>query len=178
MLLTAKKLALLGLLLAITVLLVVLSGIIEFNTLFLLAGASFCVGVAIREGGIRMGFGFYIASIFLSLYLAPNKLYIITYGAMALYIVISEYALDKLVNVRRKWNRRKSLWLTKYLIFNAMYVPILIFFPKLIYQEPMNEGLFLVVFIGGQIMLFLFDCAYVYFQTYLWGRLRRRLNLR
>jgi uncharacterized membrane protein len=49
MLLNAKKLAFLGLLLAVTVVLIILSGVFEFNTLFLLAAASFGVGIAIRK---------------------------------------------------------------------------------------------------------------------------------
>ena len=50
MLLNAKKLAFLGLLLAITVLLIILSGVLEFNTIFLLAGAS----LLCRNGNQRM----------------------------------------------------------------------------------------------------------------------------
>ena len=58
MFLSTRKLTFLGLLLAVTVLLIVLSGILEFNTLFLLAAASFGVGIAVREAGVPMGVGY------------------------------------------------------------------------------------------------------------------------
>jgi hypothetical protein len=177
MFLNAKKLAFLGLLLAFDVILIVLSGILEFNTLFLLAAASFCVGIAIREIGIRYGFSFYLASILLSLILAPNKFYCITYAAMGLYLVVFEYAFGKLVNVRRRSNRVKLLWLIKYIAFNVMYLPMLIFLPRLIYTGKLNIGLFAALSLLGQIALYVYDRAYIYFQKFIWGRARRYFKL-
>jgi hypothetical protein len=177
MFLNAKKLAFLGLLLACTILLVVFSGILEFNTLFLLAGASFCVGIAIRESGVRFGFGFYIASLLLSFLLAPNKMYCITFAAMGWYLVISEYAYDKLTHIKSTNNRRQILWIIKYVVFNAMYIPILIYLPKLIYQGQINQLLLAVIFLAGQIVLLVYDKAYGYFQCSIWGKARGKLHL-
>jgi hypothetical protein len=177
MLLNTKKLAFLSLLLAVTVLLVILSGILDFNTLFLLAGASFCVGIAIRESGQRFGFGFYLAGLLLSLILAPNKFYCITYAAMGLYLVISEFAYDKLINVRKPSNRRKLLWVVKYIAFNLMYLPILVLLPRLIYQGSLSGGLLVALSLGGQFALFVYDKAYLYFQKYIWGKIRGYLKL-
>jgi len=178
MLLNAKKLSFLGLLLACAVLLVILGGVLEFNTLFLLAAASFCTGIAIRESGLRFGSGFYIASILLSFLLAPNKLYCITFGAMGFYIVIIEYFYHKLSFV--KWNtgtRKKVYLVIKLVVFNIMYIPILILLPKLIYQGTINSGLIAAFILGGQAALFIFDKAYTYFQTFVWGKLRVKLHL-
>ena len=58
----AKKVATAGLLVAFTVVMIILSSLIETNTLFLIAAASFCVGIAIREWGVWFGFAFLIAS--------------------------------------------------------------------------------------------------------------------
>ncbi len=178
MLLNAKKLSFLSLLLACTVLLVILGGVLEFNTLFLLAGASFCVGIAIRESGLLFGFGFYIASILLSFLLAPNKLYCITFAAMGLYLVITEYSFHKLSFV--KWNsgiRKKVLWITKFIAFNIMYIPILLFLPKLLYPGQLSNGFLAAFFFGGQVALVIYDMAYTYFQIYIWGRIRGKLHL-
>lgn len=177
MFLSAKKLAFLGLLLAFDVLLIILSGILTFNTLFLLAAASFCVGVAIRECGLRIGLGFYLASILLGLILAPDKLYCITYSVMGFYLVIAEYAYDRLVNVKRMSNKVKLLWAVKYITFNILYLPMVIFLPKLIYSGKLNTGLYAVMVIGGQVALYLFDKAYIYFQLYIWGKVRKFLRL-
>ena len=48
-----RKLAVSGLLMAFDVVLIILSGIIDFNTLFLLAAAAFLVGVIIREFDLK-----------------------------------------------------------------------------------------------------------------------------
>jgi len=177
MLLSTKKLAFLGLLLAVTVLLVIFSGILEFNTLFLLAGASFCVGVAIRESGHSIGFGFYLASILLSLILAPNKFYCITFAAMGFYLVLSEYSFDKLTHIKLSGKRSTIFWMIKYVAFNMMYLPILLFLPKLIYQGNISEVLLIIFFLAGQIVLLVYDKAYNYFQLFIWGKVRGKLHL-
>lgn len=178
MLLNAKKLSFLGLLLACSVLLVILGDMIEFNTLFFLAAASFCTGIAIRESGLRGGLGFYIASVLLSLLLAPNKLYCLTFGAMGLYIVLIEYMYHKLTFV--KWNtgtRKKFFWLIKFICFNVMFIPILLLLPESIYQGNISRKIFIIFIFGGQAAWFIFDKAYTYFQAYVWERIRKKLRL-
>lgn len=177
MLINAKKLSFLGLLLAFAVVLVILGGVVETNTLFLLAGASFCIGIAIRESGLRIGFGFYIASVLLSFLIAPNKFYCITFTAMGLYLMITELSYNKLVNVKQMRIRIIIYWLIKYVTFNIMYIPILIFLPKLFYQGQINTGLLAAFFIAGQIVLFIYDRAYNYFQKYIWTKMRGKLHL-
>ena len=177
MLLNAKKMAFLGLLLALTVLLIVLSGVFEFNTLFLLAAASFGVGIAIRETNLRFGAGFYVAAIFLSVMLAPNKLYCLTFAAMGLYIVIIEFTFDKLTYFKTKLDRRMLFWIIKYIVFNLMFLPMLILLPKLIYQGELHAGITGALFIGGQAALLIYDMAYNYFQKMIWGKVRNKLQL-
>lgn len=175
--LSSKRLAFLGLLLAIDILMIILSGILEFNTLFLLAAASFCAGIAIRECRLRLGLGFFIASLLLGVILAPNKLYCITYAAMGLYIVITEYAYDKLAYVKGMNSRITLFWIIKYLTFNVMYIPILFLSPKLIYDGQLSPILYLVLIIAGQVALYIYDWAYIYFQGSIWGRVRKKLKL-
>lgn len=176
MLLKGKRMAFLGLLLAIAIILIILSGVFEFNTLFLLAAASFCVGIALREYGISLGVGFYIASIILGLLLAPNKLYMITYGAMGLYIVCRELIWTLLARGKKKKNPFVLYWILKYVIFNLIYIPTIIFMPSLIYQGTINTGLTILLIIGGQVALLILDKAYDYFQVSIWGKIRSRLE--
>lgn len=177
MFLNAKKIAFLGLLLACTVLLIVFSGILETNSLFLLAGASFCVGIAIRESGLKLGFGFYIANILLGFILAPNKIYCITFSAMGLYIVLTEFSWVKLISGKDNINKNLLFWIIKYFIFNIIYIPVIIFIPKLIYPGTLNIGLWAAFIIGGQVGLFIYDRAYSYFQKVIWGKFRSRFHL-
>jgi len=177
MLLKAKKLAFLGLLLACAVLLVIFSGIFDFNTLFLLAGASFCVGIAIREEGFRLGIGFFIACTILSLMLAPNKFYCFTFAAMGLYLIIIELSWGRLINIKQNFNRKTLYWIIKFVTFNIIYIPIIIVTPKLIYQGELvvRSGLFVAFLLGGQIVLLIYDKAYNYFQQSIWGKVRKHL---
>ena len=82
----AKTMAFSGLLLALTVIFMVLGSVIETSTLFLLAAASFFVGIIIREFGLRIGAAFYAAGVILGFITAPNKFYVFTFAAMGLYI--------------------------------------------------------------------------------------------
>ena len=52
-----------GLLLALSVVCMALGSVIETNTLFLLAAASYFVGIIIREFGMKAGVAFYLADI-------------------------------------------------------------------------------------------------------------------
>lgn len=177
MFLSAKRLAFLGLLLACAILLVILSSIIETNSLFLLALASFAVGIAIRECGLRLGIGFYIAAVILAFLLAPNKLYCITFTAMGFYMVGIEFIWEKLDSARNVQNRKVIFWILKYSIFNTIYLPILIFFPSLVYQGKINSLLFVFLFAIGQIALFVYDMAYNSFQKTIWNKVRGHLNI-
>ena len=67
----AKTVALGGLLLALTIVFMALGSFIETSTLFLLAAASFFVGIVIREFGLGAGGAFYLAAVLLGLSLVP-----------------------------------------------------------------------------------------------------------
>lgn len=176
MLLGAKRMAFLGLLLAWAVLLVVWSGILEYGTLFFLAAASFCVGIVIRECGFRLGVGFLIAGMVLSFILAPNKFYCITFSGMGLYLVLVEFFWEKLAANRRCNHRDKIFWSIKFIIFNSIYIPIIVFLPKFIFQGNVSKEILAAALLGGQIVLIIYDHAYRYFQKTIWGKWREHLH--
>lgn len=108
--LKAKRAAFGGLLLAMTVIFMFLGSVIETNTLFLLAAASFFVGVVFREFGQMTGLAFYLSAVLLGFLLAPNKLYVITFAGMGFYIWGREFIwkiLERSAGVKRKmqWYR-------------------------------------------------------------------------
>ena len=86
----AKKMAFTGVLAAFAVILLVLSAVIETSSLFLIVAAAFCVGIVLREWGIKAGAAFLAASFLVGLIVAPNRLYCITFLAMGIYLVLSE----------------------------------------------------------------------------------------
>lgn len=171
----AKNMALAGLLAACSAVLLVLSSVIETNSLFLICAASFCVGIAIREWGIRLGFAFLVASTFINLLVAPNKFYCITFAAMGMYLFLSEYFWEKIAERDGMRHRTLVLWLGKYIVFNLMYIPALLFFQELLFVGKVG-GVFLTVsFFAGQIVLYIYDKAYTYFQGVIWGKCRIKL---
>ena len=173
----AKKIAFLGLLLAVAMVLTLVGGYFDPSTLFFMAAAAFCTGIAVRECGLYPGFAFLIAGILLAFLLAPNKLYIITYGGMSLYIYVRELAFEKIADARRLTHRTALFWVVRYVMFNIMYIPVLFLLPKLIYPGDLSPVILAVLIIGAQIVLFIYDRAYDYFQAVMWSRLRRQLRL-
>ena len=171
----AKRLATAGLLVAFSVVLVLLASIIETSSLFFIVAASFCVGIAIREWGLLYGVGFYIASIGLNFLLAPNKMYCITFAVISLYIWMYE-ALWKWIAEHKTMKRRQLvLWIGKYFLFNVIYVPVLFEAPQLLFAGKVN-GLFIMgMLLFGQVAFLVFDAAYRYFQSHVWGKLRGKL---
>jgi hypothetical protein len=58
-----------------------------------------------------------------------------------------------------------------------MYIPMLLFLPKLVYQGEINPIIIVVMLLAGQAVVFVYDMAYRYFQRHIWGRVRNKLTL-
>lgn len=172
----ARQVAFLGLLAALVTLLIILSSLIESNTLFLLAAASFFVGIAIREFGLRIGFGFFVACILLGFLLSPNKLYVLTYTGLSLYILLNE-ALYVILNKIGKEKQKAALFLLKFLFFNFLYLPVLFFFPQILFPNSISKNVIYMFLVAGQLGWFIYDRAYEYFQAMIWGKIRSRIGL-
>lgn len=172
---SGKKIAISGLLVAFSAVMLVLSSVIETNSLFLIAAASFCVGIAIREWGTRFSMGFLIASTLVNVLVAPNKFYCITFAAMGVYLLLSEYLWKKFAAKTDMKNRVLALWTGKYVIFNCIYIPALLFFQELLFAKKVTGFLLLVFWLVGQIALYVYDRVYLYFQGAIWGKLRTKL---
>ena len=171
----AKTVAFGGLLLALTVVFMALGSIIETSTLFLLAAASFFVGIVVREFGLKAGAAFYLAAVLLGFITAPNKFYVLTFTAMGFYIWGIEAVWRWFEKRPRYGNIRMIFWISKYVIFNIVYIPIVIAFRDLLFARAVSDMLLIGVIIGGQIGLFVYDKAYEYVQVHIWGKMRGRV---
>ena len=171
----AKTVAFGGLLLALTVVFMALGSIIETSTLFLLAAASFFVGIVVREFGLKAGAAFYLAAVLLGFITAPNKFYVLTFTAMGFYIWGIEAVWRWFEKRPRYGNIRMIFWISKYVIFNIVYIPIAIAFRDLLFARAVSDVLLIGVIIGGQIGLFVYDKAYEYVQVHIWGKMRGRV---
>ncbi len=170
-----KTLALGGLFLALSVVFMALGSVIETSTLFLLAAASFFVGIVVREFGLRAGAAFYIAAVLLGFITAPNKFYVLTFAAMGIYIWGIEAVWRYLAGKGNLRNRQVIFWVSKYIIFNIVYIPAVVLFQELLFADGLSVLLEAAVFAGGQILLYIYDRAYEYVQVHVWGKMRGRL---
>lgn len=175
----ARKMAFSGIMLALTVICIILSGVLEFNTLFLLAIAGFSVGIIVRESGLRFGAAYLVAAIFLGFILAPNKMYCITFAAMGIYVLADEalWILIRKITLKAPVNGNICLWIGKFIIFNIMYIPILLIFPELLFAGGAGKHFFAIAWIGGQAIMVIYDFAYDYFQKYIWTKYRKFLDM-
>ena len=170
----AKTVALGGLLLALTVVFMALGSIIETSTLFLLAAASFFVVFVVREFGLKTGGAFYLAAVLLGAVTAPNKFYVLTFAAMGVYIWGIEAVWRWLERHPEMTQRYKVFWIAKYVIFNIVYIPVVLIFRELLFGQTVSDGIMAAVIAGGQIGLFIYDRAYDYVQVHMWGKMRGR----
>jgi hypothetical protein len=165
-----KKLGVGGLLAAFSAVLIILGSVLESSSLFFIAAASFCVGVVIREWGLALGVLFFIASTLVNIIVAPNKFYCLTYGAMGLYLLFREWYVGRCPDYTAM-----KLWAGKYLIFNLIYLPSCYFLKDMLFSIEIEGLLWIPVILGGQVLLLVYEEAYIYFQNRRWGKLRGRL---
>ena len=173
MFLTAKKAAFTGMTLTVSFLLLLLGSILEVSTLFFLAAAAFCIGIVIRELGLRMGAAFLAASILLGLLIAPNKLYVCTYGMIEGYLLLREAWW---VFLEKRQKPRKSYLLGKAVIAQLFLLPLIFFAPRFFYAGEMTWQLRCGLLAAGEVFWFVVDMAYDVFQRQIWGKLRRHLD--
>ena len=171
----SKMMAFGGLALAVCILFMALGSFFETGTLFFLAGASFFVGIIIREMGMKMGAAFYLAAVILGFILAPNKFYVISFAAMGLYIFVIEGAWRILVKGPGRIQKRGFFWVVKYVVFNIMYIPAVVFFRDILLSREITPVLLIGVLAAGQAGLWIYDNAYEYTQARIWPGIRRRL---
>lgn len=171
-----KKIAFAGVMLALTEVGIALGSVIETNTLFLLAAASFFVGIVIQEFGLKSGAGFLLAGILLAILLSPNKLYVVSYAFMGFYILIIE-TIWHFSGRASGWIRsRNFFWLMKYLVFNVLYIPGLIYFWSMLSEKKTAKGIMLMSVVFGQFILFVFDKTYEYAMGKIWKENRHKFG--
>lgn len=171
----AKTMAFSGLMLALTILFMILGSVIETSTLFLLAAASFFVGMIVREFGLKIGAAFYIAGVVLGFIVAPNKFYVFTFLAMGLYIWGREAVWKWILTHVKEENSRKVFWIFKYVIFNIVYIPIILIFKDVLFSSSISSVFLLVILLVGQVGLLIYDKAYDYVQVHIWGKMRGKI---
>lgn len=174
--LNAKKTAFAGVILALTEVGIALGSVIETNTLFLLAAASFFVGIVIQEFGLKSGAVFLFAASLLGIFLSPNKLYVVSYAFMGFYILMIETIWYFLGKASGRFRSRGFFWFMKYLVFNVLYILGIIFFWNMLPEKMATKAMMLVSVIIGQVALFVFDKTYEYVMGQIWKKNRHKFG--
>ena len=159
----AKRIALLGMMAALSTVLTVLGTVISVNTVFFTAAAAFLVGIAVIYYGFRAGTVFLGVCAALDFFVNPNKLHLFLYLALAIYILVCEgsyQCMGKLASGRKKeWLHR----LVRFFVFAVLYGVLVVFLPQLLVSSRiLTKVWFLPVMLGaGAVVWFLYDIAYV-----------------
>ena len=66
-------------------------------------------------------------------------------------------------------------WIAKYVIFNIMYIPIVVVFRDMLFSSSISDAVLIGVILAGQIALLIYDRAYEYAQVCVWGKIRGRI---
>lgn len=155
MLLKSKNVAYLGVLLGLNQMFIILSSIIETNTIILMAAAALIVGVVIVEFGGKAGIVFYVASCILSFFLTFNKVEIITYICFfGLYSIVKHYIEIKIFN-------KNISYALKILFYNLM-VLLMYYLVRLFIVLSLKWWMIL----AAQVLFIIYDYAFTMFINY------------
>ena len=94
---------------------------------------------------------------------------------MGLYILVNEFAFRKIAEWKGNVNRSAIFWIVKYIVFNVMYLPMLLGFQGLLFGRKLPGALMIGALVAGQIGLFIYDRAYEYVQGHIWNKMRGKL---
>ncbi len=160
-----KKMAMLGIMAALSTVLAVLGTVISVNTVFFTAAAAFLAGIAVVQYGLGLGVIFFLVCSTLDFLVNPNSFHILLYIVFAGYLVVSEGSYKWL----KKWDGRVKEWIhrgIRFVVFSFLYVPVMIFLPGLFVAETALEQwmeadwFFPVLLTAGIPFWILFDISY------------------
>lgn len=186
MLLKSKEIAFTGVMMALGVLLVTLGGYFEGSTLFFLAAGSFLTGVVFRSISLTAAFSFVAGTTFLGFILAPQKLYLATFLAFCIYVIVAE-CLEKAWGGERAVLKKSRVWVAKALLYHFLlgisiflvqkFFGLEILFSKGVLSKFKNQKILLIIllFFSAELLWLVFDRAYFYFQGR-YGRMFQRLK--
>ncbi len=160
-----SKIAYLGVLLGLNQLFIILSSVIETNTIILLAAAALIIGVVIVEFGGKSGLIFYIASCILGFFLSFNKFEFVTY---IVFFGLYSY-IKHLLEIKVK--DKSMLFLIKLIYFNFALI-IMYFVIKLFIVIKLAWWMIL----ASQILFIIYDHAFSVFINYYINTIKPKLK--
>lgn len=158
-----KKIAFLGMLLALNQIILIFSNIIPTNKLFFLGLASLPIAIVIIEKGIKSGILFYVASVLLSIIIVPNKIHLISYILFFGIYGAIKYLIEKDRNIVFEY-------ILKLISFNVLF-----FIGYFIVKSFIVIKLNAVILLGVQGIFLIYDYAYGIFINYYYEKIRDKI---
>lgn len=187
MFLRPKELAVTGAFMAIGVILLLLGGYFEGSTLFFLAAASFLAGILQRGISPSASITFLVGTVLLGFFLAPQKLYCVTFAVFGIYVIAAELLESNAA--RGKFpQKRLWVWIGKAVVFHGLLILSFCILQQLFGWEQLFKGklfsglqantvlFFGVILLGAEVFWIVFDKAYFYVQNRYGGVFLRLLK--
>lgn len=181
--LKSKQIAWCGIIMAMTVILQVLAGVIGTSTFFMLAAASFLTGCIESKFDLRTAACFCAGAVVLGFILSPQKLYCFTYAGFCIYVLAAEYFRQKNISYEGPFESdvlKKNI-MKQYIIKGILY-HVLLIAASFISVEIGGLGLLfstefiknmrtmpvyvlvIAVIVAAELLWIIFDKAYIFFQ--------------
>lgn len=173
--LKAKRIAMMSIFAALSVILLFLGEVISINTLFFIAAAAFLVGMIQIEYGSRPGILFFFVCLALSLLLLPNKMHCITYFVFGFNIWFWHAVISFFGGTEPTRSKTVMQYIVRLIVFNLTYIPIVIFLPKLIIEGEITTRLIAIAIVLGQAGYFLLCYAFGRFVVEIWSKYAGKL---
>ena len=177
-----KMVATLGVMAAISAILLVLGTLISINTVFFTALAAFLVGIAVVKYGFGAGAMLFLGSAVLDLLLNPDKFHVLLYLAMGGFILLGEGSYKLLEKRIPNPKKRNGIHLIcRIVVFFIGYIPLVIWMPRLFLTQTAVDNWLSYdwvtwALIGiGVIAFIVFDLAYLFVKRTYMGLFRRRM---
>lgn len=148
-----------GIMTALSVLLILAGCYIDSSTVFFLAAAAYLTGVVEYNCNIVAGIMHLTGAFAVGIFLAPQKLYSVTFLCFAIYVLVAEYLESE--HFRNKINI-KTMWIIKFVLFQIMFLVVFLIYNYLIGFD--NDFIIIGVIVGAEVFWIIYDRAYIMFQ--------------
>ena len=150
---------------ALSVVLLLIGVYIPVNKLFFTAMAAYLAGYTINKYGIKYGGAQLVVCALLDMFFIPDKLNWIVYLCLSGYIFFSEVIFQRWNRVRDRKKKMRVQLVCNGILFNMIYIPVLMFGRQLLFTGEMPAGS-IVLWLAGQVGWIIYDKGYrVFIQT-------------
>lgn len=164
-----RKIALSGILMALTVIVLYAATVVPTNRLSLYAISSFFVSVVVMEYGAKSGWLFFAATGLLALAVVPAKLELIPYFIFFGVYGIIKYYIESL-------NRLALEYGLKLLFFNVSIGAAALLVKEFFLSSIKTDFPWLIVILAGEVVFIVYDYAYTLIIRYYREKIRKHIR--